>query len=173
MRQNTVHPLNLDQDIKSGKIAPIYLISGEETYLVGQTVKQLVDHLLEPTTRDFNFDVFDGTQADLREILSAVEVYPTMADRRVVLVNEPTSFMDAFTLIKACVLELKFKEFCVITNMVNSEHQGKLVFKKFNDIVTKFYDVNLNHVGSLLNIKEIRDSVLKKQPIVLNKKIKV
>ena len=90
MRQNTVQPLNLDQDIKSGNIAPIYLISGEETFLVAETVKQLVEHLLEPTTRDFNFDVFDGTQADLREILSAVEVYPTMADRRVVLVNEPT-----------------------------------------------------------------------------------
>ncbi len=90
----------------------------------------------------------------------------------IVLVNEPTSFMDAFTLIKACNLELKFKEFCIITNMVNSEHQGKLVFEKFKEIVTKFYDVNLNHVGSLLNIKEIKDSVLKKQPIVLNKKNK-
>ena len=56
--------------------------------------------------------------------------------------------------------------------MVNSEHQGKLIFQKFNDIVTKFYDVNLDHVGSLLNIKEIRDSVLKKQPVVLNKKNK-
>ena len=56
--------------------------------------------------------------------------------------------------------------------MVNSEHQGKQVFQKFNDIVTKFYDVNLDHVGSLLNIKEIKDSVLKKQPIVLDKKNK-
>ena len=90
----------------------------------------------------------------------------------IVLVNEPTSFMDAFTLIKACNIELKFKEFCVITNMVSSDHQGKAVFKKFNNIVTKFYDVNLNHVGSLLNIKEIKDSVLKKQPIVLSKKNK-
>ena len=90
----------------------------------------------------------------------------------IVLVNEPTSFMDAFTLIKACNLELKFKEFCIITNMVNNEHQGKLVFKKFKDIVTKFYDVNLNHIGSLMNMKEIKNSVLKKQPIVLNKKNK-
>ena len=49
----------------------------------------------------------------------------------VVLVNEPTSFMDAFTLIKACNLELKFKEFCIITNMVSSEHQGKVIFEKF------------------------------------------
>ena len=90
----------------------------------------------------------------------------------IVLVNEPTSFMDAFTLIKACNLELKFKEFCIITNMVNSEHQGKLVFEKFKDIVTKFYDVNLNHIGSLMNMKEIKNSVLKKQPIVLNKQNK-
>ena len=90
----------------------------------------------------------------------------------IVLVNEPTSFMDAFTLIKACNLELKFKEFCIITNMVNSEHQGKLVFEKFKSIVTKFYDVNLNHIGSLMNMKEIKNSVLKKQPIVLNKQNK-
>ncbi len=90
----------------------------------------------------------------------------------IVLVNEPTSFMDAFTLIKACNLELKFKEFCIVTNMVNSDNQGKLVFEKFKDIVTKFYDVNLYHVGSLLNMNEIKNSVLKKQPIVLNKKNK-
>ena len=69
-------------------------------------------------------------------------------------------------------MELKFKEFCVVTNMVSSEHQGKIVFEKFKNIVTKFYDVNLDHVGSLLNIKEIRDSVLRKQPIVLNEKNK-
>ena len=90
----------------------------------------------------------------------------------IVLVNEPTSFMDAFTLIKVCNLELKFKEFCIVTNMVSSEHHGKLVFEKFKEIVTKFYDVNLNHIGSLLNMKEIKNSVLKKQPIVLNKQNK-
>ncbi len=90
----------------------------------------------------------------------------------IVLVNEPTSFMDAFTLIKVCNLELKFKEFCIVTNMVNSEHQGKLVFEKFKNIVTKFYDVNLNHIGSLMNMKEIKNSVIKKQPIVLNKQNK-
>ena len=90
----------------------------------------------------------------------------------IVLVNEPTSFMDAFTLIKVCNLELKFKEFCVITNMVSNDHQGKIVFERFKKVVTKFYDVNLNHVGSLLNIREIKDSVLKKQPIVLNEKNK-
>jgi len=89
VQQKAVQPPNLTQDVKSGKILPIYLISGEETFLVSETVKKLVDLLLEPSTRDFNFDVFDGSQTDLREVFSAVEVYPTMADRRVILVNEP------------------------------------------------------------------------------------
>lgn len=122
------------------------------------TLTKKVDHLF--------VDVSAGADEMALNMISA-------ADKLlVVLVNEPTSFMDAFTLIKACNMELKFKEFCVITNMVSSNHQGKIVFEKFKDIVTKFYDVNLEHVGSLLNIKEIRDSVLKKQPIVLNEKNK-
>ena len=122
------------------------------------TLTKKVDHLF--------VDVSAGADEMALNMISA-------ADKLlVVLVNEPTSFMDAFTLIKACNMELKFKEFCVITNMVSSNHQGKIVFEKFKDIVTKFYDVNLEHVGSLLNIKEIRDSVLKKQPVVLNEKNK-
>ena len=87
----------------------------------------------------------------------------------VVLVNEPTSFMDAFTLIKVCNLELKFKEFCLVTNMVNSEKEGKEIYKKFKEIVTKFYDVNITYVGSVLNMKEIKTSILKKSPAILNK----
>ena len=122
------------------------------------TLSKKVDHLF--------VDVSAGADEMALNMISASDKI------LIVLVNEPTSFMDAFTLIKACNLELKFNEFCVVTNMVNSEYQGKLVFEKFNEIVTKFYDVSLNHVGSLLNIKEIRDSVLKKQPIVLNKKNK-
>ena len=120
-----------------------------------ETLSKKIDHLF--------VDVSAGADEMALNMISASDKL------LIVLVNEPTSFMDAFTLIKACNIELKFKEFCVITNMVSSEHQGKVVFEKFKNIVTKFYDVNLEHVGSLLNIKEIRDSVLKKQPIVLSK----
>lgn len=88
----------------------------------------------------------------------------------IVLLNEPTSFMDAFTLIKVCNLELKFKEFCIVINMVNSESQGKEIYKKFNDIVTKFYDVNITYVGSILTTPDIKNSIIKKKPAVLNNK---
>ena len=88
----------------------------------------------------------------------------------IVLLNEPTSFMDAFTLIKVCNLELKFKEFCIVINMVNSENQGKAIYKKFNDVVTKFYDVNIKYVGSILTMPDIKNSIIKKNPAVLNNK---
>ena len=88
----------------------------------------------------------------------------------IVLLNEPTSFMDAFTLIKVCNLELKFKEFCIVVNMVNNENQGKEIYKKFNDIVTKFYDVNITYVGSILTMSDIKNSIIKKKPAVLDNK---
>ena len=88
----------------------------------------------------------------------------------IVLLNEPTSFMDAFTLIKVCNLELKFKEFCIVVNMVNNENQGKEIYKKFNDIVTKFYDVNITYVGSILTMSDIKKSIIKKKPAVLDNK---
>ena len=87
----------------------------------------------------------------------------------IVLVNEPTSFMDAFTLIKVCKLELGLKEFCVTINMVNSEQQGKNIFSRFSDIVTKFYDVNLTYVGSLPLRNNIKRSILNKKPVVMEK----
>ncbi len=85
----------------------------------------------------------------------------------IVLVNEPTSFMDAFTLIKVCNLELGFKEFCVTVNMVNNDIQGKAIFLRFNQIVTKFYDVNLSYVGSIPLRNNIKKSILNKKPVVL------
>ena len=87
----------------------------------------------------------------------------------IVLVNEPTSFMDAFTLIKVCYLELGFKEFCVTVNMVNNELQGKTIFNRFYEIVNRFYDVNLSYVGSMPMRNNIKKSILNKKPIVLEK----
>ena len=109
-------------------------------------------------------DVSSGAEESALNIISSSDKI------LVVLVNEPTSFMDAFTLIKVCNLELKFKEFCVVVNMVNSNTEGKKIFDKFNSIVTKFYDINLTYTGSIFTMPTIKNSILKKQPVVLDKK---
>ena len=106
-------------------------------------------------------DVSAGAEDSSLSIISA-------ADRvLIVLVNEPTSFMDAFTLIKACYLEHGYKEFCVAINMANSEMQAKQNFNKFKNIINKFYDVKLNYVGYIQTRDTIKQSILKRKPVVL------
>ena len=57
----------------------------------------------------------------------------------IVLVGEPTSFMDAYTMVKAAHLEGGVKEFSVVVNMAENEGQAKETFKRkeVNDIIVK------------------------------------
>ena len=106
-------------------------------------------------------DVSAGAEDSSLSIISA-------SDRvLLVLVGEPTSFMDAFTLVKACYLELGYREFCIVINMANSEIQAKNNFNKFKNIVTKFYEVNLTYTGYIQSRNSIRNSIIKRNPIVL------
>ena len=52
-------------------------------------------------------DVSAGAEDSSLSILSASDKI------LIVLVNEPTSFTDAFTLLKVCYLEFGLKEFCL------------------------------------------------------------
>ena len=93
MRQQTQATTpNIVKEIQGGKVRPVYLLCGEEQFLVESTLKQMLEHLLSPETRDFNLTHLDGAEVSVREILSAVEVYPVMADWRVAIVSEATVF---------------------------------------------------------------------------------
>ena len=85
----------------------------------------------------------------------------------VVLVGEPTSFMDAYTLIKAANLEMGVKNFSVIVNMADSTSQAKVHFEKFQAIATRFLDVTINFAGAIPFSRKMRESVVKRKPLVL------
>ena len=65
---------NIIKEVQGGKVRPVYLLCGEEQYLVESTLKQMLENLLSPETRDFNLTHLDGAEVSVREILSAVEV---------------------------------------------------------------------------------------------------
>ena len=84
---------NIAKDIQAGTVHPVYLLCGEEDYLIEETLKKMLGILLDdPSTRDFNLDFLDGVTVSIRDVLSAVEVYPMMSDWRVVVVRESTVF---------------------------------------------------------------------------------
>ena len=85
----------------------------------------------------------------------------------VVLVEEPTSFLDAYALIKAANLETGVKNFAVIVNMADSKSGAKSSFEKFREIVMRFLDVNLHYAGMIPHSKEIKHAVARRKPVTI------
>ena len=93
MKQKPTKPApNILREIQANKVLPVYLLCGEESFLIEGTLKQMLDHLLSPETRDFNLTFLDGTDITIREILSQVDLYPVMSKWRVVVVRDAPFF---------------------------------------------------------------------------------
>ena len=93
MKQKPTKPApNILREIQADKVLPVYLLCGEESFLIEGTLKQILDHLLSPETRDFNLTFLDGTDITTREILSQVDLYPVMSKWRVVVVRDAPFF---------------------------------------------------------------------------------
>ena len=81
----------IGEDIASGNFKQIYLLYGEEDYLI----RQYRDQLTSALTRDLdsmNVHVFNEDEPDLAEIVSLSQTLPFFADRRVIVVNSRTLF---------------------------------------------------------------------------------
>ncbi|MBQ2484978.1 MAG: DNA polymerase III subunit delta, partial [Muribaculaceae bacterium] len=61
---------------------------GEEPYYIDQLADAIVEAALTEDERDFNLSVYYGSDANVREVISTCQQYPTFADRRVVVLRE-------------------------------------------------------------------------------------
>ena len=88
------------------------------------------------------------------------------ADRVVVvLVGEPTSFLDAYSLIKAAHLEAGVNNFSIVVNMASSVSEAQRHFEKFRDTATRFLDVSISYAGHLPLSERMRKSVVQRKPV--------
>ncbi len=109
MRQRRKPLPNILREIQSNKVFPVYLLCGEESFLIEGTLKQMLDHLLTPETRDFNLSFLEGTDITTQEILSQVDTYPVMSDWRVVVVRDTALFKTQQRSTPITVLRNAFK----------------------------------------------------------------
>lgn len=84
-------PETIKDQIKNGTIGNLYLIYGEEPYLVTMNVGRLKKALLEPDDELMNFDLIEQ-DADTDLIRSSIETLPMMVERRVVLIRNAGIF---------------------------------------------------------------------------------
>jgi DNA polymerase-3 subunit delta len=75
-------------DIKAGKIKPIYFLMGEEPYYIDRITEYLENSLLSEDEKGFNQIVLYGRDTSIDEIVANAKRFPMMAERQVVIVKE-------------------------------------------------------------------------------------
>lgn len=78
----------LKNDLKNHTVGRLYLIGGEESYLKEHYLAALEKEVVEETFRDFNYEVFEGASLTADQLTGAVDSYPAMAERRMVVVKD-------------------------------------------------------------------------------------
>ncbi len=83
----SIKPQALDKEIMDGKLRPVYLLYGEETYLLDRAFKSLSEKALGDGLADFNYDMFHARDKTAAEVVSISNTLPMMADRRLVVLK--------------------------------------------------------------------------------------
>ena len=83
----------LNDDLKTGKIYPVYLLYGDEAYLRFQNRDKILNALgADPSS--MNFNRYEGDSINVGEVIDLAETLPFLADKRVILIQNSSLFKD-------------------------------------------------------------------------------
>jgi DNA polymerase-3 subunit delta len=89
------------QAVRSGRISPQVLLHGEESYLVDQAARLVMNEVVPPESRDFNLTVVYGRELRGHELVDQARTLPVFASRRLVVIRNaheaPAEQMEAFS----------------------------------------------------------------------------
>jgi DNA polymerase-3 subunit delta len=74
--------------LRKGEIPPVIYLHGPEDVLKEEAITAILDQVLEPSLRDFNFDQRSAATLDPEEAETSCNTLPMMADRRVVVIRD-------------------------------------------------------------------------------------
>lgn len=79
----------LKNELRAGRLAPLYLLFGPEDYLRDQTARDIAEAALQGASlREFNETTYSLTTTDVQQAIATAEQLPMMAERRVVRITD-------------------------------------------------------------------------------------
>jgi DNA polymerase-3 subunit delta len=78
----------LRKSIRDRSFERVYYFRGDDDFLKEGTARELMAAVLDPTTRDFNFEVLRGDEVGADALDTALSTPPMFADRRMVVVRD-------------------------------------------------------------------------------------
>lgn len=133
--------------LKKGALPRICYLYGEESFLVDRATKLLLDLAVDPSLKDFNFNVFYGNESKGVDIADTAQTLPMFAERRAVLVKRAESLSAA-----ACEVLLPY---------IQDPAAGTcLIFTGTKIDQRKKFFIELKKHGELVEFKRLYDNKL-------------
>ncbi len=156
------------RDILADGPAGLKLVAG------GSGLSELMDlspenrHRIIASFRDLSDDVDTLVVDTAAGIEANVVDFVEASDRVVVVVvGEPTAFVDAYAAIKVLHQETGRMNFDVVVNRARDEAHGAEIFKRFRAITDKFLSANLHHIGSVPQDPRLVQAVTQRVPLLI------
>ena len=86
---------DLKKQLSQGIANGIYLLYGQEVFIKDTYTKKICDLIDDGGMPDFNKLIFDGEKADISEINDAIESFPMMCEKKLILIKDSKIFSKA------------------------------------------------------------------------------
>ncbi len=84
----------IEKDIESREFKKVYLIFGEEDYLVKKYTELLKNNIVDEENSMMNIDVFEGNNCDVNNIIAAGDTAPFFSEYRLIIVSNSGLFKE-------------------------------------------------------------------------------
>ncbi len=157
----------LENHIKNKTFSNIYLIFGEEEYLKTSYEKKLISSIISEDLKMMNFDIFEGKNINISQIIDACDTMPFMSDYRLVILKntgliyegkkEDTTKLEKYlhTLPKTTILifieekiDKKLKIFKTISSIGTSHQIGSLSENELVDWILNIFKDNNKDIST-------------------------
>jgi DNA polymerase-3 subunit delta len=134
--------------IRKGIIPTVCYLYGEEPFLVDRATRLLLDRAIDPSLKDFNYNIFYGNESKGVDIADTAQTLPMFADRRAVLVKRAESLSAATCEVLLPYIQNPFASTCLIFTGAKIDQRKKFFteLKKYGDLVEfkRLYDNKLS-----------------------------
>ncbi|MBM4341373.1 MAG: hypothetical protein FJ110_17750 [Deltaproteobacteria bacterium] len=97
------------EDIKNEKISSVYLVCGDENFLVKEAGQKLIEAILSEKDRVIGLETINGDEEDWIKIIQSLNTYPMFSKRKVIAVRDTKIFYSKFVVEK--IIEKSMERF--------------------------------------------------------------
>ncbi len=121
--------------LQRGTVMPLYLLYGEEKYLIEQLLEAFQRHLLpDPSLKSFNFDQLDGAVCSAEQVIESANNLPMLAEKRLVIVRNARFFGSSCSKSEQKILLSYFKDPSSATCLVFTSSTADKRLKQFKEL---------------------------------------